>query len=265
MKFRVPDWLIYGLIVLLIYLNATRAVQNEPNQPPPPEKLGELLPRESPRDPAVLVDIDDPAPGIGTAFVIDEAGTWMTARHVVDSCDDVALRIGERGGVKIDVEVSPDSDAAILKADWKRRPLPMDLETHRQVGEYGYFFGFPQGKPGEAVGALLGRHKMIVRGRYDTQEAVLAWTEVGRSAGLNGSLGGMSGAPALDKDGEVIGIVAAESPRRGRIYTVAPKNLRKYASTQNIAAEPINLDKYGSDADDYRRDRRIVQVVCMVR
>ncbi len=263
---RIPDWLIYGLIVFLIYLNATRASHEDLPQPPPPPELGPLLPKESPRDPTVLVDIEDPQSGVGTAFAIDDQGTWLSARHVVDGCDSVALNLSRGRAMKLKATVSKDSDAAILTSDWKRRPLPTDFTTQRQIGEHGFFFGFPQGRPGEVVGALLGRHKLIVRGRYNTEEPILAWTELGRTRGLNGSLGGLSGAPVLDKDGEVVGIVAAESPRRGRVYTVAPKNVdRLINSAAKHPQEPIDVNKYGTYADAYRRDRRIAQVICLVK
>jgi len=218
----VPDWLIYAVIIFLIYLNATRASQDYiPDSPPAPE-LGDLLPLESPRDPAVMVEIENPESGVGTAFAIDDKGTWLTARHVVDGCSRVALKLGT--------------------------------------------FKAMQGKPGEAVGALLGRHKLIVRGRYNTEEPILAWTELGRTRGLNGSLGGLSGGPVLDKDGEVIGIVAAESPRRGRLYTVAPRTLRELVPEGlNLPQEPIDTENYGSSADSYRRQRRIAQVLCLVK
>lgn len=263
---KIPDWSIYGIIVLLIYLNATRASHNGITAPPPPPKLGELLPGESPRDQSVLVDIPEPESGVGTAFAIDEAGTWMTARHVVDSCDSVALRLGNRRAMVMNVDLAPDSDSAILRSTWKRVPIPADLDGTRVIGEHGFFFGFPQGRPGEAVGSLLGRHKLIVRGRYRTEEPILAWSEVSRTKGLSGSLGGLSGAPVLDKDGEIIGIVAAESPRRGRIYSVAPKTLKDYIPDdgQNFAAEDIVAEEYHIHADKYRRELRIAQVVCIV-
>ena len=56
---------------------------------------------------------------------------------------------------------------------------------------------FRKASPGEAAGTLLGRRRMMVSGRYRSSEAILAWAETGRSAGLKGSLGGLSGGPDL--------------------------------------------------------------------
>ena len=263
---RTPDWLFYFLIVGLIYLNASRAAYRHDNpQPPPPEELGPLLPSESPRDTTVLVELTEPESGVGTAFSVDKKGRWLTARHVVDGCDQVGLNLGQSRAIQVETDVTRESDSAVLTTNWSRDPLAIDLFSERRIGEYGYFFGFPQGKPGEAVGALLGRHRLIVRGRYNTEEPILAWTEVGRSLNLKGSLGGLSGAPVLDSDGEVIGIVAAESPRRGRVYTVAPRSLKDLLTDNGATGRPIAADSYGVEADRYRRKRQIAQVICLVK
>lgn len=261
---RIPDWLIYLVIVILIYANANQSTERLDAPLPPPE-LGPMLPAESPRDTSVLVELDGPASGLGTAFAVSNTGQWLTARHVVDGCTEVGLNLGGQTVLKVDSRVSNNTDIALLSGKWRRTPLAPDFDSPRQLGEYGYFFGFPQGRPGEVVGELLGRHRLLVRGRYSTEEAVLAWTEVGRTQGLRGSLGGLSGGPVLDKDGEVIGVVAAESPRRGRVYTVAPRNLRGLISEEESAATPIALETYGLQADRFRRDRRITQVICIVQ
>lgn len=264
MRFRIPDWAVYFLIVFLIYTNARQSRPNLEGSIPPPD-LGPLMPAESPRDTAVLIEMDAPSSGIGTTFAIDNKGSWLTARHVVDGCDEVGINLGSGKVIKASHTVSRESDISVLKTDWKRTALATDMTSQRRIGEHGYFFGFPQGKPGEAVARLLGRHRLLVRGRYRTEEAILAWTELGRTRGLRGSLGGMSGGPVLDSDGEVIGVVAAESPRRGRIYSVAPSSIGPLLSRKaGGKADPITDTSYGMNADRLRRERRIAQVICVV-
>jgi S1-C subfamily serine protease len=264
---RIPDWLIYGFLLTLILGNAMKRSSGRDAPMPPPE-LGPALPNARPSDPSVIVDVDKPTSGVGTAFAIDDQGTWLTARHVVDSCDQIGLRMGGNKYVKTKQPlISRGTDTALISSEWKRPPLARDFDTKRTVGERGYFIGFPQGKPGEVAGKLLGRHRMIVRGRYRSKENILAWAEIGRTSGLNGSLGGLSGGPVFDEDGEVIGLVAAESPRRGRIYTVAPASLSALLKPLDTSpkTDPISMDNYGSRADSYRRNRRVAQVICLVR
>ncbi|WP_298914096.1 serine protease [uncultured Algimonas sp.] len=263
MRSFIPDWVVYGGIVaaLLIYANRDRPVL--PPAPPLPD-LGGLLPSESPRDERILVQIDAPRSGIGTAFASSDTGDWVTARHVVDSCDTIGIKVSARQLLRMEqAEIFPDADLARLTAPWPRDPLPTDLDGPRTVGETGYFFGYPQGQPGEVVASLLSRGRMEVRGRYDTDEGVLIWSELTRSRGLLGSLGGLSGGPVLDADGELIGVVAAETPRRGRIYTVSPANLRRVVGATDGSAMPLDLRDYALQADRLRRDRRIAQVICL--
>lgn len=263
MKGLIPDWLIYLAIVVAMVAYANWDKPNISPAPPLPD-LGPLLPSESPSDERILVQVDAPQSGVGTAFASSEDGDWVTARHVVDSCDDVGIRITPRKLLRIgQTETLQDADLAILRSGWTRTPLPTDLRTDRTIGETGYFFGYPQGQPGEVVASLLSRGRMQVRGRYKTNESVLIWSELSRSRGLMGSLGGLSGGPVLDKDGELIGVVAAETPRRGRIYTVSPSNLNRIIDPTNSDAVPLDLKDYALQADRLRRDRRIAQVVCL--
>lgn len=264
MRLRIPDWFVYFAILALILLFANRE-RDRPIAPAPPSPdLGPMLPSESPRDERILVQVDAPQSGIGTAFAADADGEWITARHVVDSCDAIGVKIGARQLLRVEsYDVLENADLAVLRTGWARPPIPTDIGTRRQVGENGFFFGYPQGRPGEVVASLLSRGRMEVRGRYRSDEPVLVWTEVVRTAGLRGSLGGLSGAPVLDKDGEVIGVVSAETLRRGRVYTVAPRVLDRIVDDSGVGATPIALDDFALQADRLRRDRRIAQVVCI--
>lgn len=265
MKFKPPDWSIYALLLGVILLYSMQSNNDVAEQQSP--DLGPALPDILPNDPNLIVKTKPRQSGSGTAFAIDNEGGWLTARHVVDGCDEVGLITGPGTGVKVDnVEISSKTDTAILRTKWKRPPLTPDFVETRRYNESGYFFGFPQGEAGDVIGSLIGRNQMITRGRYNTREAVFAWAETRRSRGLSGSLGGLSGAPVLDKDGELIGVITAESPRRGRIYSVVPSNMTGLVPEQDQRKKttPLNLENYGREADGFRRDRRIAQVVCLV-
>jgi len=143
---RSPDWLFYGFIVAMIYLNASMMTEEVTAPPPPPSEMGPLLPSETPKDELIITQIDVPKSGSGTAFSISSTGGWLSARHVVDSCDEVALKIGRNKVINARYEVFEENDLALLQTEWKRSPIPNDVQSRRQVGELGYFMGFPQGQ-----------------------------------------------------------------------------------------------------------------------
>ena len=225
---RPPDWLLYaagvGMLLGLALSRQERA--NAPPAPPipaVPAEEGALIGPASPFDPAVSVDVPDhPGPSAGTAFSIADAGLWVTARHVVDGCRQAAVVVGEGRGVAATAQIDPRGEAALLRTRGGAPGLPLDLAAPLREGELAYHPGFPQGQPGEAASRLIGRENLVVRGRGARTEPVLVWAEVGRTDGLKGTLGGLSGAPALDAAGRVVGVTIAEAPRRGRIYTTAP-------------------------------------------
>ncbi|MDP3749737.1 MAG: serine protease [Phenylobacterium sp.] len=270
---RLPDWLVYLAVVLALLIAAVGRQERADAPPPPPPVAGdEGLPLgpASPFDPSVVVDVPDRAePGVGTAFSVADKGVWVTARHVVDGCSQTAIVVAEGRGVEATVRIDPRGEAAILTTEGGAPPLPMGLDQPLRRGDRAYHLGFPQGQPGEATSRLLGRENLVVRGRGARTESVLVWAETGRTDNLKGSLAGLSGSPALDRAGRVVGVTVAESPRRGRIYTTAPETVTSALSATKERAsgfamgEPITIDNYGRVADTLRRDLRVAQVICL--
>ena len=115
----------------------------------------------------------------------------------------------------------------------------------------------------------MARSNLISRGRRSNSESVLAWAETGRTQGLMGSLGGLSGGPVYDETGRVRGVIVAESARRGRIYTAAPETVASFikaTGAELVAKRPRNFstDTYGREADYARRNLQVVKVACSV-
>ncbi|WP_374575100.1 serine protease [Phenylobacterium sp.] len=270
---RLPDWLVYGAVVCALVIAAIGRQENAdaPEAPPPTlEVEGAPLGPASPFDPAVVVDVPEKTePGVGTAFSISDKGVWVTARHVVEGCQRTAIVVGEGQGVAAEVHVDPRGEAAILTTEGGAPALPLGLDRILRRGDRAFHPGFPQGRPGEATSRLLGRENLVVHGRGARSEPVLVWAESGRTDGLKGTLAGLSGAPALDKAGRVIGVTIAESPRRGRIYTTVPETLRAALQASGrhpssfAVGEAITPDNYGRVADTLRRDLRVAEVVCL--
>jgi S1-C subfamily serine protease len=273
---RPPDWLLYAAVVgglLFLALNRQERANAPPTpaQPSPPVE-GALIGPASPFDPSVSVDVPEhPGPAAGTAFSVASTGVWITARHVVDGCKQAALVVGEGRGVAATAEIDPRGEAALLRTEGGAPALPLDLGAPLRQGELAYHLGFPQGHPGEAASRLIGRENLVVRGRGARTEPVLVWAEVGRTEGLKGALGGLSGAPALDAHGRVLGVTIAEAPRRGRIYTTAPETVQRLIGEGKAtlpaapsSGSPLTSQNYGKVGDVLRRDLRVAQVVCLV-
>jgi serine protease Do len=271
---RLPDWLIYAAIVaaLLIGAIARRERANAPEPPPPvPGEEGMPLGPASPFDPSVVVQVPDQTrPGAGTAFSVADNGIWITARHVVEGCPRIAIVVADGRGVAARLIGRPEGDVAVLQTDGGAPALPMIAANPvLPKGERAFSPGFPQGRAGETTSRLMGHETLVVQGRGARREPVLVWAETGRTDGLNGTLAGLSGAPALDSSGRVIGVTIAESPRRGRIYTTVPETMLSALTSSGqhgagyAVGEPITTDNYGRVADGLRRDLRVAQVVCL--
>lgn len=272
---RIPDWIVYVLalgVVLFVFLPSDEDAM-APEAPPQemPRREGRPLPAPSAFDERILVQTNEPTDGTGSAFALNRQGQWLTARHVVDGCDDVALEV--QPGTLVPVRarrVSEEADLAVLYTGRAPRGLPVDTTRELTIGTQGFHIGFPQGQPGEATSKLLSRSRLIIRGERRSEESVLAWAEQGRTRNLKGSLGGLSGGPVLSADGQVIGVTIAESPRRGRIYTSSPTTLAKFLADEQVentdasTPRPYSIDNYGKQADRLRRENIVVKVVCRV-
>lgn len=270
---RPPDWMVYaGLTAILLGLSLDqRENADAPPAPPPPDEVeGALLGPVTPFDPSVTVNAPDIPfqPASGTAFAIAREGRWVTARHVVEGCRKPAIMVGGGRAVAAGVRLAPRADVAVLITDGGPPAMPVAAEIPLHHGQRGFHPGFPQGRAGEVTTRLLGRETFHIRGRGQRDEPVLAWAEVGRTDGLGGTLAGLSGAPALDRQGRVVGVTIAEAPRRGRIYTTAPDGFGPAVRGQQtpdepVTGQPVTVDNYGLVADALRRDLRVAQVVCL--
>lgn len=294
---RVPDWVVYALVLVAIVVTLFSSgtggsdgfeglpdIAGSPREVPAPDapeegaapapwptpEPGPLLPDAHPFDERVIVRVEAPEDGIGTAFAINRSGVWLTARHVVDGCTRVGLSVGGGRMVRVDdVRTSPSSDLALLMTERAPAALRLGLGRELRVGETAFHIGFPQGASGEAVSVLEARSNLVTRGRYEMEEPVLTWSERGRSEGVDGSLSGMSGGPVFDVDGAVIGVTVAESPRRGRIYSASPDSIQRFLDLQGEVpyggdARPISASSFEAEADRMRDARAIVKVLCRV-
>jgi hypothetical protein len=86
---------------------------------------------------------------------------------------------------------------------------------------------------------------------------------------FSGSIGGISGGPVLDARGHVVGVIVAETPRRGRFETIAPEVLAAGASRPLPVGDPsarevdLSPRTLPGVADTLRDRLRVAQAVCI--
>ena len=233
---------------------------------------GATLPLPGPFDDRSIVEAQDAINwSSGTGFAIASGGVWLTAKHVARGCDKLGI-INENGQTRVKARalyISEIADVAIFQTEGGPSPLALDLdETDIKVGTRGFHVGYPQGKPGEVTSRLIGRELMLTQGAWRGKEDTLAWAETGRSTDLRGTLGGLSGGPAFDSKGNVVGITIAESPRRGRIITTSATSIAAALSVADIVPRGQPLEASNTlmspmTARQLRKDLKVVQVICL--
>jgi hypothetical protein len=269
---RPPAWLVYPLAVLVLTLAALelRERAGAPPAPPPltaPE--GAALAQGAPFDLLSILRVRRGFGGtMGTAFSVGDNGVWLATGSVTQACAHPALLLGAGQGVGARARPGPVGELAVLTTPAGGAPaLPLAARTP-PLAAPGFVAGFPQGRPGELALRLLGTQTLFLPGRRAHPLPVLVWAEIGRTDGLGGALIGIAGAPALDGEGRVVGVVLGESPRRGRIYTTTPQATAQALAAAGVrtasgaAGEPITRDNYGLAADDLRRSYRVAPLVC---
>ena len=252
--------------------------QFEPAPPPLPEVLpnaGRALAPPKNSDPSVLVEVETKQRNaVGTAFSLNRSGVWITAHHVTEGCDLVVLQRNDGKAVAVRRIVQErHADISVLWTRGGTPALPVS-DPPLAIGEDGYSFGFPHGRPGDVHGRIIGNARLVASGRYQKTEPVIAWTQVRRIPDDGANLGGISGGPWLNRAGDVIGVHVAGSPRRGRSYSTTPQALLAALSNNGIspapdrAALPARGDLAPSGFDNYgnelRRRQIVAKVICLV-
>jgi len=272
--------LLYALVLLAFYLLVrSRSQAPVPVLSPPAGELNEAdlgvgkLAPPSRRDALITIRSTIKTSSSGTAFALG-GGYWLSARHVVDGCSSLMLLAGNQswGAVRMRGQAvsSKTSDLALVQT--KRTSPAFSFAEPKDIrqNQSGFLVGFPQGRVGEVQAKLLGRGRAVFSKRHSNSEPVLVWVETGRREGVKGTLGGISGGPIFDARGRVIGVIIAESLRRGRVYTAAPASIRRSLAIWGLnaqSADPAGVftsDNYILQGDYLRQAGRVVKVLCKV-
>lgn len=270
--------LVYIAILFSLYLivstNLTESTPIAPTGEIDVTDLGDdrLVP-PSRRDEQIRVATGQISSSTGTAFALGN-GNWLSARHVVENCDRIYIISGNQNWSakrsEGQVKISPHSDLALITADQQQPAFTFGGAAQINQNQSGFLVGFPQGRTGEVRARLIGRGRASFANRRSNSEPVLVWVETGRSAGFSGTIGGISGGPIFDPHGKVIGVAIAETLRRGRVYTAAPRSIHRSlvrwdkVPTDSQQAGIFSKDNYTEQGDYLRQTGRVVKVLCMV-
>ncbi|NNG02524.1 MAG: trypsin-like peptidase domain-containing protein [Inquilinus sp.] len=163
----------------------------------------------------------------GTVWALAGGGAWLTARHVTDRCRRLGILRGERlpaaiGHPEADVSAIPTGRVPAGGLAFSRDPL--------QADENVFLVGYPSGRP-TAVWATVTGTGFLDHRQLGHREEVVVVAERRRTPDFSGDLGGISGGPVLDADGNVIGSVIGGSARRARSILSTERNLAWMAAS----------------------------------
>jgi serine protease Do len=270
MRLRPPDWLIYGAVtvaILTLALTRRERVSAPPAPPPVPGEAQMPVAGDSPFATTPMVAVQAGALRAGaTAVSVGAAGVWLTAAANVETCAKPGLVVADGRAVPAK-RAALSGKLRVLTTAGGAPGLPLAGAGDLRRGEAGFAAGFPEGGPGEVALRLIGQVTLRTAPRVQPNGPALAWAEVGHTEGLAGARMGLVGAPVMDAQGRLAGIVLSQAPRRGLVFTSLPGDAHRALAKTPLGAqaqpESIGADNYGRAADDLRRGLGVIQLVCL--
>ncbi|WP_170548470.1 Do family serine endopeptidase [Ruegeria atlantica] len=152
-----------------------------------------------------------PAQGLGSGFVLDEAGYIVTNHHVVDNAESVTVRMSDDR--TFDAEVigtDPLTDIAVLK---------IDANETLQAVELGDSDGIRVGEDVVAIGNPFGLHSTVTTGIVSAKGRNISQGPYAEFIQTDAAINkGNSGGPLFNMEGEVVGVNSAiYSPTGGSV------------------------------------------------
>jgi S1-C subfamily serine protease len=191
-------------------------------------------------------------PGLGSGVVISTDGKILTAAHVVQAADQVAVEFVDGKKERAHVVASyPRADVAIVQLDFPSPglvPAKLGDSDAVQVGDDVFVIGAPYGLSHSlTVGHVSGKHL--------SQESIAGLSKVEvfqTDAAINQ---GNSGGPMFNMAGEVIGIVSQILTTSGGFQGVG------FAVTSNVARKLLlNKKSFWTGIDGYLLTNELARI-----
>lgn len=152
-----------------------------------------------------------PSQGLGSGFVLDEAGYIITNHHVVDNASTVTVRLSDDRSFEAEiVGTDPLTDIAVLK---------IDAGETLQAVEMGDSEVIRVGEDVVAIGNPFGLHSTVTTGIVSAKGRNISAGPYAEFIQTDAAINkGNSGGPLFNMDGEVIGVNSAiYSPTGGSV------------------------------------------------
>jgi serine protease Do len=191
-------------------------------------------------------------PGLGSGVVISTDGKILTAAHVVQAADQVAVEFADGKTERAHVVASyPRADIAIVQLDFPipgLAPAKLGDSDAVQVGDDVFVIGAPYGLSHSlTVGHVSGKHL--------SKESIAGVSKVEvfqTDAAINQ---GNSGGPMFNMAGEVIGIVSQILSTSGGFQGVG------FAVTSNVARKLLlNKKSFWTGIDGYLLTNELARI-----
>lgn len=274
--------LLISLVLNSLFTGGERRtpIAESPRRPPPAAVAPAPVPAPVPQAPSPGLPVSrvehkvKTRSAAGTAFAVDDAGTWLTARHVVDGCDRVGIiydhkaRRAQRATVRA---VHANADVAVLSGRVPGGSRSLALAAVLDGETEAFHVGYPKGRRAVLHSSYLGRWRLTGFGRFRNDEEVAVWGVISRFPEDLPGFGGISGGPVFSADGRVIGISVAGSDRRGRVIASLPKSFWQVLDTTG-QPPPQRAGDLRFTSADFRAvgerlldDLRVARVYCKVK
>jgi len=204
----------------------------------------------------------------GSAFALSRDGHWATATHVTEACKRVDILMETKPKTFRRVRVDgwralKNKDVSIMDSPEGEPGLALATKM-AQANDLGFFFGYPKGVASAGYAVNLGRSRMI-RGAGRGSEVSDEWAIYEMLPGKKIALGGNSGGPMMNAQGEVVGVVSAGSDRRGRVNTSIIANLaplQRFSKPEYRPSQRLTRENYVAFGRKLRRSGLVSKVDC---
>ncbi len=156
-----------------------------------------------------------------TGFFIDDQGTLLTTYSVLRGAESTWIEIGDKKHDAKIIGSDPRSRVAMLKVNYKSKPLSLGNSENLQIGRSVLSIGFPFNLPSSPNFGFIGG--------FDTQyqDNFFVTTHIRANVPISP---GQAGSPLLTSDGKVIGMLVAGMEDGKACYALPSNAIKKVKS-----------------------------------